>query len=331
MNKARHWHADIDDEGVVCDLCPHACVVRNGCSGRCGVRVARNGMLEAAGYGRLSSMQVDPVEKKPLYHFHPGSSIFSIGGCGCNFSCEFCQNWSISQRVDLSAETVPPDDVVQAALRAESVGIAYTYNEPLVGFEYVLDCSKAARAVGLANVLVTNGYLKLEPAREILAATDALNIDIKSMDDDFYRKYCKASVAPVLDFARLATHTGCHVEITCLLVPGLNDTSADLEKLADWIASELGATTPLHLSAYYPRHKMNLPPTERAVLENAARICQQRLAYVYLGNVSSEMGRDTLCAGCGAVLIGRQGYATDTSGLREGVCASCGRVPPIVT
>ncbi len=329
MTEARYWH-DAGNGRAACDLCPHACEMGEGQTGRCGVRQRRDGVLEAAGYGRLSSMQPDPIEKKPLYHFHPGATIFSIGGWGCNFSCDFCQNWSISQRADLSAEPVAPEDVVQAARRAGSSSVAFTYNEPLVGIEYALDCSQAARAAGLATVLVTNGYLRPEPGRDILALTDALNIDIKSMNEEFYRRYCKASLAPVLAFARQAAQTGCHVEITCLLIPGLNDAPADVDRLANWISDNLGRHTPLHLSAYFPRYRMNVPPTDAQALETAARLCEQRLDYVYLGNVASHVGRDTLCAKCGAVLIARHGYAIDTVGLLDGVCAACGQIPPIV-
>jgi len=327
MRVAKHWRATGDGE-ITCELCPHGCVLGEGATGRCKVRTVRGGELFAAGYGLVSSAAMDPIEKKPLYHFHPGSAIFSIGGWGCNFACPFCQNWTISQQLPAERGTHSPDKIVAKARSSDSVGIAYTYNEPLVGFEFVLDCAERAASAGLVNVLVTNGYIRPGPAAELLPFVDALNIDIKSIDESFYREQCRAKLGPVLDFAVQARAAGSHLEVTNLVIPGLNDTPSTVEKLAAWVSGNLGKGTPLHLSAYRPQYKMKTPPTTTRMLEEALKACRQHLSYVYLGNVAGSMGRDTRCASCGATLVERRGYATRVVGLDGGSCAACGEAVP---
>lgn len=324
MTRAKFWSRGETGE-VRCDLCPHACRIREGQTGRCGVRRMDGGELTAAGYGLVSSAAVDPIEKKPLYHFLPGSRIFSIGGWGCNLSCAFCQNWGISQRVEESGARQAPLDVVARTIETGCVGIAYTYNEPLINFEFVEACAHLARARGLVNVLVTNGYVQREPAAVLLPAVDALNIDVKCMQDDFYRKRCGGTLDPVLRFAEQAVGEVCHVEITNLLIPTLNDAPSDMVALADWVAKALGDKTPLHLSAYRPQFKMQIPSTPATTLTKAFRTCRERLPYVYMGNVRTDEGQDTLCPGCGQVLVARSGYATRIEGIAGGACTSCGR------
>lgn len=283
------------------------------------------------GYGLISSAHVDPIEKKPLYHFHPGCPIYSVGGWGCNFGCVFCQNWEISQEFRDSAVTHPPERIVHE-MRDEGCSLmAYTYNEPLVGFEFVRDCSRLVRAGGCKNVLVTNGFVEERPAAELLPLTDALNVDIKSMDGEFYRKYCKGDLAPVLRFCRQAVKAGCHLEITNLIIPGLNDSDDGLGRLASWIRDELGPLTPLHLSAYHPDFRLECPPTPRETLQRAWTICRELLSYVYVGNLPMNGGQDSLCPGCGNVLIQRRGYETSVSGLRNASCARCGRRADVIT
>ena len=315
----------VDAERVRCELCPHGCVLREGQDGRCRVRGVREGELKALSYGMLSSAAVDPIEKKPLYHFCPGADIFSIGGWGCNLSCAFCQNWTISQAFREGAGECTPGQVVAQASNSDSVGIAYTYNEPLVSFEFVFDCARLARDASLANVLVTNGHIRPEPAADLLPLIDALNIDVKSMEEAFYVRQCGGHLAPVLAFAQQARAAGCHVEITNLVIPGLNDSEEGVGRLAEWVACNLGESTPLHLSAYRPQYKMDLPPTSTALLEQLHAIAGRHLLYVYLGNVFSDRGNDTACPGCGARLITRQGYRTATPGLKDGACGKCGR------
>jgi pyruvate formate lyase activating enzyme len=324
MKNAAFWR--ITEAGKIkCELCPHHCVIAEKKTGLCGIRRVVDGGLVAAGYGLLSSLHNDPIEKKPLFHFHPGSAIFSIGGWGCNFACRFCQNWQISQAVDAQAQSFRPDEVLQAARDQDSPGIAYTYNEPLINYEFVLDCAQLARAAGLFNVLVTNGFIEEKPAAELLPLIDALNIDIKSMEESFYRQQCRGALAPVLRFARQAVAAGCHVEITNLLIPGLNDGEEQVGQVSAWMAANLSRLTPLHLSAYHPDYKMDVPSTPTAVLERAFARCKQDLAYVYMGNVLTSAGQNTLCPKCARELIVRQGYTTRIVGIVNRACRQCGR------
>lgn len=285
----------------------------------------RGGVLEALGYGVLASGGVDPIEKKPLYHFHPGAPIFSVGGWGCNFACDFCQNWSISQSFREGGGRYSPRDIADCAGREGSIGVAYTYNEPLINLEFVRDCAELVRADGRKNVLVTNGFIRPEPAAALLPFVDALNIDIKSIREEFYTKWCHGALGPVLDFARQAAAAGCLVEVTNLIIPTLNDSDDDLEGLARWVESELGRHTALHLSAYRPMYKMDIRATPRATMERAYRVCTAHLDYVYIGNLHAGLGQDTMCPGCRAVLVERLGYSTVVTGVKSGHCAECER------
>ena len=324
MEPARYWHQE-PEGGICCDLCPHRCHIPDERTGRCRVRRVADGQLWAWGYGQLSSMQMDPIEKKPLYHFHPGTQILSVGGWGCNFSCVFCQNWSISQKTMAGGHVISPEHVVEEARRHTSVGVAYTYNEPIINVEYVIETAVRARAAGLTNVLVTNGFVNSDPAADLLDVIDAVNVDLKSMDDTFYRKECGGRVEPVKAFCRQAVEAGCHVEITNLVIPGLNDADEQVARLAGWIAETLGRSVPMHLSAYRPMYKMHVPPTPAATLVRAHALCRERLDYVYLGNVMTREGCNTVCPECGAVLIARIGYGTRVTGLSAGACTACGR------
>ncbi len=316
---------------IRCTLCPHSCVLGEGKTGLCHVRTVEDGELKAAGYGLISSSQVDPIEKKPLYHYFPGEDIFSIGGWGCNFACVFCQNWTISQQVIHGRHPFTPDEIVSRAQESGGVGIAYTYNEPLVSYEFVHDCSVLARQAGLRNVIVTNGYISPEPFAELLPFVDAMNIDVKSMDDSFYMRKCHGHVAPVLELAEQAVEFGVHVEITNLLIPGLNDDDDLIHQLAKWMADKLGPATPLHLSAYRPQFKLDVPATGYDVLKKARQVALQYLLYVYLGNVMTNEGTCTCCPKCGATLVERHGYHTRITGIEAGRCAKCGRDTEVIT
>ena len=324
MQAARYWRR-CGDRNYCCDLCPHRCVLEEGRTGICKVRGVRDGKFVALAYGAVSSAHLDPIEKKPLYHFHPGSAIFSIGSWGCNFGCVFCQNWTISQRLMEDGDRYTPDDVAQLAGADGSVGLAYTYNEPVIAIEFVMDCAAKVRDRGLKNVLVTNGFVNAEPAAALLRLVDAMNVDIKSMDEEFYRTQCKGRLAPVLSFAEQAVRAGCHVEITNLVIPGMNDADRNFEALAEWVASHLGQGVPLHLSGYRPEYRSKVAPTPLATLQRAHAICRRRLSYVYMGNVLTAQGQDTLCPGCGARIVRRWGYSTEITGVRDGSCAACGR------
>ena len=321
MKQAAYWDK-LDGGKVGCRLCPHRCTIADGHTGLCGARANREGVLYSEIYGQVTSVAMDPIEKKPLYHFCPGSNILSLGTRGCNFACQFCQNWSISQE---RPHTTPltSEAAVATAQREGSVGIAYTYNEPLIWFEYVLDTARLARQSGLANVLVSNGYAEPEPFAELLPFIDAINMDIKSIRPEFYKRICRGSLEPVLANAAAAARAT-HLEITNLIIPGHNDSRDDLTDLANWIADTLGPHTPVHLSAYFPRYKLQAAPTPPETLEEAHAIFTARLHHVYLGNTHSKVGTDTLCRQCGAELILRRGYATRVVGLKGSRCAACG-------
>jgi len=329
LTTAAHW-VRREDGRIECRLCPHHCVLRDKQIGLCKVRQVHGGELKALGYGLLSAAHVDPVEKKPLYHFHPGKPIYSIGGWGCNFACMFCQNWTISQQIARDGARHAPQDVVAEALSSGSRMLAFTYNEPLIGFEFVRDCARLARAAGLRTVLVTNGYVEEAPAAELLPLIDALNVDIKSMAPGFYRRQCRGTLEPVLAFCRQAVAAGCHLEITNLLIPTLNVEEAEVEELATWIKEHLGPLTPLHLSAYHPDFESRIEATPVAALEAAFAICRRHLTYVYMGNVFGAEGQNTVCPGCGNAMVVRKGYSVKTPGLRRGACAECGRKADIV-
>ena len=284
--EARYYNK-LENNKVHCVLCPHNCHIANGGRGICGARRNIDGVLYAESYGQISSIALDPIEKKPLYHFYPGSYILSAGSFGCNFRCSFCQNYSISMGTP-NTIFIPPEKLVYKAhelKKSDNIGLAYTYNEPLISYEYVFDCCRLAKAKNLKNVLVTNGYIQEEPLREILPFIDAMNIDLKSFNNDFYTKICGGNVDYVKDTILIAARSGCHVEITTLVIPGLNDTEEEMEELSSWLA-DVSPDIPLHLTRFFPRYKLtdrDLTPVE--TLERLARIAGKRLKHVHLGNV----------------------------------------------
>jgi pyruvate formate lyase activating enzyme len=280
-------------------------------------------------YGLASSLALDPIEKKPLHHFLPGSQVLSAGFLGCNMRCPFCQNWGISQdfpeRPDF-ARALPPDALVAAALEARSPSVAYTYSEPSVHIEYLLEAMSAAREAGLKNVLVTNGCLSAGPARTLLEHCDAANVDLKTWSAELYEKRLGGSRDAVLEFIRIASGL-CHLEVTTLVVPGLSDSAEGIDSIARFLAG-LSPSIPFHLSAYHPDWKEDSPPTPASLLDQLARQAREELSFVYMGNVSNR-GADTICPGCGTTVIRRRGYRTEPLALRRsgsaGLCSSCGR------
>jgi pyruvate formate lyase activating enzyme len=330
----------LEAEGLVrCGLCPHKCAIKSGTTGVCGVRGSKNGVPLIPFYGFASALALDPIEKKPLYHFFPGTQILSVGFAGCNLRCPFCQNWRISQNTDIEGRWISPEELVSSALRANSASIAYTYSEPLVHPEFLLDTMVLARRQGIANVLVSSGCVNSEGAKEVLALTDAANIDLKCFSEETYAKVLGGNLQTVLDFIRLARETGVHVEITTLVVPGINDGEAELEGCTDFIAG-LSDAIPYHLSAYHPDYRWNAQATEADFLLRAAARAQKKLRYVYTGNISggggSQQFSDTLCPYCGKVLVRRRGYRAESCGLAEPVpgerayrCAACGEKSPL--
>lgn len=317
-----------EDGKTQCLLCPVGCVIADGKVGVCMGRKNEGGTLYAVNYGRLVSIAIDPIEKKPLYHFHPGTQILSTGPNGCNMSCQNCQNWTISQE-ESPTEFVTPEDLVRIASKENSVGIAYTYTEPLIWYEYVLDTAKIAREKKLANVLVTNGYIHEEPLKELLPYVDAMNVDLKSMDDDFYRKICKAKLPPILRAIELSHQNKIHIEITNLLIPTLNDSEEQIQKLVDFVAG-LSDRIPVHFSRYFPAHQMDLPPTPMESLQKAFLLAKRKLKYVFVGNAYIPNTSNTYCAECNNLLVKRNGYHTAVVGIKGQKCGNCGSAVDVV-
>lgn len=312
---------------TACRLCPKLCTIREGKSGFCRVRQNREGTLYATNYGKVTSSGLDPIEKKPLYHFYPGSFILSFGTVGCNLRCGFCQNWSIAHG-DPRATDLTPEQVVELAQQQAdrgypNVGIAYTYSEPFMWYEFVWDTARLAQKAGLKNVLVTNGYVNETPLREILPFIDAMNIDVKGFTDDYYRKSCVGRLEPVQRTVEIA-HLKCHVELTTLLVTGLNDSPEEIGRLVDWVAS-LDREIPLHFSRYFPNFEMDLPATPLETLRQAMDIARKKLSYVYIGNAPELKANDTYCPGCGKKVIDRAAYSARLVGLDGKKCHHCGK------
>jgi pyruvate formate lyase activating enzyme len=274
-------------------------------------------------------MSIDPIEKKPLYHFMPGAGILSVGTYGCNLSCKFCQNWEISQR-EAGHRQLTPEELARLAesTRGQSVGVAYTYSEPLVWYEFVYDCARLIHERGLVNVLVTNGYISPEPFRELLPHIDAVNIDLKAFSSEFYRSVCGGDLEPVLCSIRQAYESGRHVELTTLVVPGLNDSREEMDSLASWIAG-LSPDIPLHVSRYFPSYRMTAPPTPMPTLQACVEAAHARLRYVYVGNATVPGGSDTVCPSCGTTVIRRHGYDRVEVLLSGSSCPECGAGIPV--
>lgn len=330
---ARYWHA-LADGRLQCDLCPRECRLRDGQRGFCFVRRRIGDELVLATYGRSSGFCLDPIEKKPLAHFLPGTSVLSFGTAGCNLGCKFCQNWDISKarETDRLTDRAGPDAIASAALVSGARSVAFTYNDPVIFTEYAIDVAEACRAAGLASVAVTAGYVNPEGRRDLFGAMDAANVDLKGFTDDFYRKVTGARLDPVLDTLRYLHHeTDVWLEITTLLIPGYNDSDAELHEMFAWVREDLGPDVPHHVTAFHPDWRMrDVPPTPQATLVRAREIAlEEGLHFVYTGNVVNPAGETTSCAGCGATLIARDWYSIRRYRLTpEGRCPDCGtRLP----
>ena len=312
---------------VRCELCPKFCLLEPGQSGECRIRVNIDGKLCAVTYGYPSAVNIDPIEKKPLNHFLPGSLTYSIATVGCNLHCKNCQNWEISQKnpEDASAVHLPPSKIPELAKRYTCKSVAYTYTDPIVYYEYTLDACIKAHESGLKNVLVTAGYINEKPLRELCKYVDAANIDLKAFSDKFYRDICSATLKPVLNTLATAKSCGVLVEVTNLLIPTLNDSDADIKGLCRWIKDNLGKETPLHFSRFYPRYRMqNLPPTPAKTLERAQQIASETgLKHIYAGNILMKDASNTRCPSCGKLLIERKGYKILSNNLTNGKCPTC--------
>jgi len=332
MIKARLWKPLMDGM-VQCRLCNHYCLIDQGERGTCGVRENRDGTLYSLNYGKIAALNLDPIEKKPLYHFQPGTRTFSFATMGCNLSCTFCQNWSLSQppRMDgrIKGQEATPEELVAEALRHEATSISYTYSEPTIFFELMQDTARLAKENGLKNIMVSNGYMSRECLTELAPYIDAINVDLKGFTDTFYRDISGAHLKPVLDNLQAIKHDlKWWLEVTTLLIPGRNDSKEELDHLTDFLATKIGTDTPWHISRFHPDFKMtDATPTSGDSLTLAYDFGKAKgLKYVYIGNMPGMNRQDTWCPGCGQKLISRSGFALRTSGIRDGQCTKCGTI-----
>lgn len=315
------------NKNVKCPICPKGCFLRPGRSGDCGIRKNVDGKLTLVTYGHPCSAHIDPIEKKPMFHFLPGSKAFSIATVGCNLHCKNCQNWEISQASpnEVSAYEMPPEKVVELAKKYECASIAYTYTDPVVFYEYAYDTSKKAHEAGIKNILVTAGYIKQTPLKELCKVVDGANIDLKAFSDEFYQNVCSATLKPVLDALVTTKNAGVTVEVTNLVIPTLNDSDKMIDDLCKWIKEDMGVDTPLHFSRFTPRYKMkNLPPTPVETLKKAKKIAKSHgLQYVYLGNILDPDAENTYCPVCGKLLVKRRIFTVEENYIKNGKCTEC--------
>jgi len=333
IKKARFWEK-LDNNIVQCNLCAHNCKIKNDKTGICGVRRNHGGNLETLIYGSCSSVAADPIEKKPLYHFHPGTSAFSIGTVGCNFRCLHCQNYSIST-ADASFpyfRELTSEETVLLAKQYACDGIAYTYNEPTIWYEFTFDSARLAKKKGLYTVYVTNGYISEEPLRELSSFLDAMNVDVKAFKDGFYRKICKARLKPVLKTCELAKELDIHLELTYLVIPGYNDSVDEVKQFCSWVVDKLGKDVPVHFSRFHPDYKMqDVPITPMEVLLRVYDVAKESgVSFVYLGNVPHGNYENTYCPVCGNLCIERNSYSVNLDGFYNGKCSKCGSTLPVV-
>lgn len=328
---ARYWHR-LDDGRLQCDLCPRFCKLHAGQQGLCFVRAREGDQMVLTTYGRSSGFCVDPIEKKPLNHFLPGTPVLSFGTAGCNLACKFCQNWDMSKsrEIDILADRATPEMLARAAKDLGCPSVAYTYNDPVIFLEYAVDVAKACRALGIKSVAVTAGYICAEPRKEFYQFMDAANVDLKAFTEEFYHKITGSHLQPILDTLKYIKHeTRVWLEITTLLIPGENDSEAEIEAMTQWVVRELGPDVPMHFTAFHPDWKMlDKPPTPPSTLKRAREIALKNgVRYAYTGNIHDSAGQSTYCHQCGTKLIGRDGYViTDWNLTASGACRKCGTV-----
>jgi len=317
----------LSDGSIECLICPHSCKIREGKSGICKARKNTGGKIELITYGLISGIALDPIEKKPLYHYFPGSGILSIGSWGCNMRCDFCQNYHISQDGppgDL--EPVTPEEVAAKAIGTPgNTGVAYTYNEPVIWYEFVMDVAERIKTSGLKNIMVTNGFVSPGILDRFLEVTDAFNVDLKAFSNRFYRDFTGSDIEPVKEALKKISKAGSHLEVTTLVITGRNDSVREMDEEARWIKEELGDETPLHLSRYFPMYKRHDPVTTHEKLHELLDTARKHLKYVYSGNTLSAEGQDTVCPDCGKTITVRKAYEVVHVGTTDGNCSLCGR------
>jgi len=332
LKDALFWQKE--GEAIRCHLCPHSCLIREGKVGICRVRQNVGGSLKAMSYGKVSSVHLDPLEKKPLFHFLPGEPVLSFGGLSCNLRCQHCQNFTIAQvgLEDGMSSHVAPEEVPEMCRRARSKGVAWTYNEPTIWYEYMVDASRLCKERGLFTVSVTNGYIQEGPLRSLKGVIDAMNIDVKGFTETFYGEVCKGELAPVLKACETAREIGVHVELTYLIIPGRNDRQQEISDFCRWVRDRMGTQTPVHFSRFHPDFKMgDVPPTPRSTMDMALKEGKAHgLDYVYVGNIATERGENTYCPKCGSLLIRRSGFSAEVVGVKDKACSRCGRATDIV-
>ncbi len=329
--RARHW-MPLAEQAVRCMLCPNECLIADGSRGKCAARENKGGALYSLVYSRIVSAHVDPIEKKPFNHFLPGSRAFSIATTGCGLSCRFCQNWQISQSrpEDISADRITKEELVRRARQSSSVVIAYTYNEPTVQFEYLIDSARYARSQHLRTAIISSGYINAAPLKELLPHLSAVKIDLKSFREEFYRTICGGTLAPVKRNLELVRASGAWLEIVVLIIPTLNDAVHEIREMARWVRANLGAHTPVHFTRFYPMYLLtNVPPTPVSTLERCREIAvSEGLRYVYVGNVPGHRFENTYCHACGALVIRRTSIFSVENRLVSGACPSCRTMIP---
>jgi len=322
MIREAEYAESLPHSEVICNLCPAECNLGVDKVGICGSRRNVRGNLITDNYGELVTLAADPIEKKPLYHFYPGAQILSTGANGCNFSCLHCQNWMISQE-KTNTVSVTPEKLVALAGQDGSIGIAFTYTEPMIWYEFIADTAPLLRQAGYKVVLVSNGYINPKPLENLIELIDAINIDLKGIRPEFYKRVCKGKIEPILNNIRRVSESEVHLELTNLIIPGKNDSDRDIRDLIDFIAS-ISDSIPLHLSAYHPAHKLETGPTPDETMLRAYEMAVEQLKFVYVGNVAFSSCSNTTCPGCKSQLIRRSNYETVISGLECGICANCG-------
>lgn len=324
------FYEKLNNNNLQCKLCPRECVILPKKRGFCQVRENREGKLLALSYGNLVSINIDPVEKKPFFHFYPSTKVFSIASAGCNLKCKFCQNWQISQTCTEKVENIylKPEELIKKIKESGTNIIAYTYTEPTIFYEYMLEVAKLSKENGIKNTIHSNGFINEKPLRELAKYLDAANIDLKGFSDEYYKKLTEGSLAPVLRSLKILKDASVHLEITNLILPGYNDDLEQIKKMCLWIKTNLGENTPLHFSRFHPMYQMiALNPTPVLTLENARKIALEcGLKYVYIGNVVGNLAENTYCPRCKKIVIKRVGYIVDEINLANGKCKFCGEI-----
>ncbi len=326
------FYKKLKNKIVQCQLCPHFCTLKEGERGKCRVRENQKGKLYSLVYGKLCSLAFDPIEKKPLYHFLPGQLSLSIATVGCNLNCQHCQNWEISQAnvEDIPNQQFSPEEIVKEAKKDKVKIISYTYTEPTIFYEYMLDIAKLAKKAGIKNMIVSNGFINPEPLRELCKYLDAANIDLKSIDEEFYKKVCEGRVKPVLDSLKILKKEKIWIELTNLLIPTLNDKEKDTKKLVKWVKNNLSVNVPIHFTAFYPCYKLlDLPRTSVETLKMARKLAMKEgMKHVYTGNIQDDEGDSTFCPKCKKILIKRRLFSITENNLNRGKCPSCNHKIP---